>query len=140
MYVLDTNTLIYFFKGIGSVSSFLLNTPPNRIGIPTVVLYELEVGIAKSVSPEKRISQLAALTSIVNILPFGIDEVRYAALLKAIIGIQPNRFLFDHIDELPAFFPHILPLFHRIYEDIRGTGNVSKFQASGRFSKGIEES
>jgi tRNA(fMet)-specific endonuclease VapC len=82
MYVLDTNTLIYFFKGIGSVSSFLLNTPPNRIGIPTVVLYELEVGIAKSVSPEKRISQLAALTSIVNILPFGIDEVRYAATIR----------------------------------------------------------
>ncbi len=82
MYVLDTNTLIYFFKGTGSVPRFLLNTPPNRIGIPTVVLYELEVGIAKSVSPEKRISQLAALTSIVNILPFGIDEVRRAAAIR----------------------------------------------------------
>ena len=83
MYVLDTNTLIYFFKGIGKVSNFLLKTPPNSIGIPTVVLYELEVGIAKSVSPEKRISQLAALTSIVNILPFGIDEVRCAATIRA---------------------------------------------------------
>lgn len=83
MYVLDTNTLIYFFKGAGNVSSFLLKTPPSSIGIPTVVLYELEVGIAKSVSPEKRISQLAALTSIVNILPFGIDEVRCAAAIRA---------------------------------------------------------
>ena len=83
MYVLDTNTLIYFFKGIGSVSSFLLNTPPKSIGIPTIVLYELEVGIAKSVSPENRIGQLAALTSIVNILPFGIDEVRCAAKIRA---------------------------------------------------------
>ena len=83
MYVLDTNTLIYFFKGIGSVSKFLLKTPPNSIGIPTVVLYELEVGIAKSVSPEKRIGQLEALTSIVNILPFCIDEVRCAASIRA---------------------------------------------------------
>ncbi len=83
MYVLDTNTLIYFFKGTGSVSRFLLNTPPNSIGIPTVVLYELEVGIAKSASPEKRISQLKALTSIVNILPFGIAEVRCAAAIRA---------------------------------------------------------
>ena len=80
---MSTNTLIYFFKGIGSVSRFLLKTPPNSIGIPTVVLYELEVGIAKSASPEKRISQLEALTSIVNILPFGIDEVRCAAAIRA---------------------------------------------------------
>ena len=83
MYVLDTNTFVYFFKGIGNVSRFLLKTPPNSIGIPTVVLYELEVGIAKSASPEKRISQLKALTSIVNILPFGIDEVRCAAAIRA---------------------------------------------------------
>ena len=83
MYVLDTNTFVYFFKGIGNVSRFLLKTPPSSIGIPTVVLYELHVGIAKSVSPEKRIGQVEALTSIVNILPFGIDEVRCAAAIRA---------------------------------------------------------
>ena len=83
MYVLDTNTLIYFFKGIGKVSRFLLKTPPSSIGIPTVVLYELEVGIAKSISPKKRIGQLEALTSVVNILPFGIDEVRCSAAIRA---------------------------------------------------------
>ncbi len=83
MYILDTNTLIYFFKGVGNVSDTLLKTPPNLIGIPTIVLFELEVGIAKSVSPEKRINQLAALTSIVNILTFGIDEVRCAANIRA---------------------------------------------------------
>lgn len=83
MYILDTNTLIYFFKGVGNVSDTLLKKPPNRIGIPTIVIFELEVGIAKSVSPEKRINQLAALTSIVNILPFGIGEVRCAANIRA---------------------------------------------------------
>lgn len=35
MYVLDTNTLIYFFKGIDQISHRLLNTSPKDIGIPT---------------------------------------------------------------------------------------------------------
>lgn len=83
MYVLDTNTLIYYFKGMGTVSSSLLKNPPSSIGIPTVVLYELEVGIAKSIQPEKRISQLQALTSIVNVLPFGMKEAKYAAGIRA---------------------------------------------------------
>ena len=83
MYILDTNTLIYFFKGMGNISSSLLKNPPNNISIPTIVLYELEVGIAKSAHPEKRIIQLRSLTSIVTILPFGIDEVRCAATIRA---------------------------------------------------------
>ncbi len=53
MYVLDTNTLIYFFKGLGEVPRKLLATPPNEIAIPAIVLYELEYGIAKSGSPKK---------------------------------------------------------------------------------------
>lgn len=83
MYVLDTNTLIYFFKGLGNVYTVLLKEAPNNIGIPTIVLYELEVGIAKSNSADKRIAQLEALTSIVNILPFGMNDVRFAAAIRA---------------------------------------------------------
>ena len=45
-YVLDTNTLIYFFKGMGGVAAKLLQQQPADIGIPAVVLFELEVGIA----------------------------------------------------------------------------------------------
>ena len=37
-YVLDTNTLIYFFKGEGRVAQHLLAIPPSEIGIPAVVL------------------------------------------------------------------------------------------------------
>ena len=47
-YVLDTNILIYFFKGVGNVSERLLSTPPSDIGLPAIVLFELEVGIRKS--------------------------------------------------------------------------------------------
>jgi len=83
MYILDTNTLIYFFKGIGNVATRLLRKAPKSIGIPTIVLFELEVGISKSTSPKKRRMQLETLTSSVNILPFGLDEVRSAAAIRA---------------------------------------------------------
>ena len=57
MFLLDTNTLIYFFKGIGNVSKNLLSKSPKDIGIPSIVIFELEVGIAKSKSPRKRIQK-----------------------------------------------------------------------------------
>ncbi len=79
MYVLDTNTLIYFFKGLGVVSKRLLAVPPKQICIPSIVLYELEVGIARSKSPRKRRKQLEDFTSLVKILPFGTEEARSAA-------------------------------------------------------------
>ena len=41
-YVLDTNTLIYFFKGLGDVSKHMLAQSPGELAIPTVVLFELE--------------------------------------------------------------------------------------------------
>ena len=82
-YVLDTNTLIYFFKGIGNVKKRLLFLPPNEIGVPTIVLFELEVGIAKSSSPRKRISQLKDFTDLVSVIPFGIAEAKAAAQIRA---------------------------------------------------------
>ena len=83
MWVLDTNTLIYFFKGEGRVAEALFARRPADIGIPAIVLYELQVGIAKSSSPEKRTEQLAELTSVVQVLPFHQQEARAAADVRA---------------------------------------------------------
>jgi tRNA(fMet)-specific endonuclease VapC len=82
MYVLDTNTLIYFFKGLGGVSNRVLAVPPKQISIPSIVLYELEVGIARSSSPKKRRKQLEDFTSLVKVLPFGTEEARSAASIR----------------------------------------------------------
>jgi len=82
MFVLDTNTLIYFFKGIGKVEQNLLSKSPKEIGISTIVLFELEVGIGKSKSPYKRIQQLNDLISVVYVLPFGMKESKSAALIR----------------------------------------------------------
>lgn len=76
MWVLDTNTLIYFFRGEGEVAKEILARSPGDIGIPSIVLFELAVGIAKSTSPHKRLRQLEQLTSVVRTLPFGAAEAR----------------------------------------------------------------
>lgn len=83
MYVLDTNTVAYFFRGEGGVAERLLGTPPGEIGIPTVVLYELEVGVEKSASPRRRRAQLTRFVQVVEMLPFGPDEARTAARIRA---------------------------------------------------------
>lgn len=82
MWVLDTNTVIYFFKGEGRVAKVLLEHSPQDIAIPALVLFELETGIAKSNSPDKRRQQLAELTSVVRILPFGQREASAAASVR----------------------------------------------------------
>jgi predicted nucleic acid-binding protein len=39
-----------FFKGMGNVASRLFSLPSHEIALPALVLYELQVGIAKSSS------------------------------------------------------------------------------------------
>lgn len=67
---------------MGSVAEKLLATPPKDIGVPAVVIYELEYGIAKSTSPQKRTRQLAELCSLVEILPFGQQQAKMAANIR----------------------------------------------------------
>jgi tRNA(fMet)-specific endonuclease VapC len=83
MYVLDTNTLIYYFKGQGQIAKNLANVSPQEIGISTIVLFELQVGIAKSTSPAKRTQQLQQLLSRVNVVPFDRDSAVAAAAIRA---------------------------------------------------------
>ncbi len=83
MYVLDTNTLIYYFKGQGQVAQNLVNVSPMDIYISTIVLFELQVGIAKSSTPGKRTQQLQQLLSRVNLVPFERDAAIAAARIRA---------------------------------------------------------
>ena len=85
MFILDTNTLIYFFKGLGNVADNLLAVSPKDIGIPAVVLYELEYGIAKSSSPKKRTKQLEELCALVEVLTFGNKEAKTSATIRAVL-------------------------------------------------------
>lgn len=82
MYIIDTNTLIYFFKGMGGVPNKFLSISPKEIAIPSIVIYELEYGIAKSNSPKKRQAQLKEICSLVNILSFGEKEAFSSASIR----------------------------------------------------------
>ena len=82
MFVLDTNTLIYFFKGQGRVAENLWQQLPQDIGIPTIVLLELHVGIGKSSAPGKRLGQLNEMLSVINVLPFNQAEANIAAQIR----------------------------------------------------------
>ncbi len=73
----------YYFKGVGQVAQNFLRKSPKEIGIPTIVLFELEVGIVKSQSPQKRIKQLQEMTSLVNIIPLGSKEAKVSASIRA---------------------------------------------------------
>lgn len=83
MYLLDTNTVIYFFKAIGDVADRLLSHSPQQIGLPVVVVYELETGIAKSTQPDKRRTQLDDLLNSITFFPFDLIEAKTAAVLLA---------------------------------------------------------
>ena len=85
MYALDTNSVVYFFKGMGRVAERLLSTPPGEIALPAVVLYELELGIARSSSPERRQAQLEELVRRIDLLPFGAAEARTTARIRAVL-------------------------------------------------------
>lgn len=82
IYVLDTNTLVYFFKGQGSVAATLLDTPPVQVAVPSVVVYELETGIRKSTQPEKRTRQLGALLDAARVLSFDRSCASEAARIR----------------------------------------------------------
>ena len=83
MYLLDTNILIYFFKGVGNVASKLLSISPKEISISSITLFEIELGIAKSNSPEKRMKQLQDLCSVIEVIPFAEKESKVSATLRA---------------------------------------------------------
>lgn len=82
MYVLDTNTVIYFFKGMGRVAEKLLQTPPAQISLPAIVIYELQVGAEKSKAAESRLSALQKFANTVTILPFAENQAIASAGIR----------------------------------------------------------
>ena len=83
MYLLDTNTLIYFFKGQGNVSARLFTVSRGELGLSAIVLYELKTGIAKSRNAVKRRGQLDTFVEAVEFFPFGKAEAAAAAGIRS---------------------------------------------------------
>ncbi len=70
IYALDSNVIIHAMKGMGRVADRLTRTSPAEIGIPSVVLYELEFAALRSPDPPRRQRDLERLIGAISILPF----------------------------------------------------------------------
>ncbi len=76
-YILDTNTIIYFIKGMyPSLDRRFKNTPAQTVFIPSIVAAEIEYGARKSRDYEKTVAAYHKFFEAFRIVPF--DEAMSA--------------------------------------------------------------
>jgi tRNA(fMet)-specific endonuclease VapC len=83
MYLLDTSTVIYSFKGMGRVKERLLETERRLVAIPAITLFELETGVAKAPESVRLRSQLDTFVKAIRVEPFDEPTARVAARIRA---------------------------------------------------------
>lgn len=82
MYVLDTNTVLDYFRGKGNVAVRLLAVPPGEVALPAIVAYEVWVGVLGSQNAARRVAQFEQFLATVTILPFDSGVARRAASIR----------------------------------------------------------
>jgi tRNA(fMet)-specific endonuclease VapC len=82
MYVLDTNTVAYFFRAEGRIAARLLDTPPSEVAVPAVAAYELRYGLARLGNAARRVEQLEQFLASVRVLAFDDAVARVAAGIR----------------------------------------------------------
>lgn len=85
IYLLDTNTISYAFRGEGGVAARLLEKSPPLVGIPAPVLYEARAGILRLADGARRDSLTAALDrliAVVTVAPFDAVAAEAAAIIR----------------------------------------------------------
>jgi tRNA(fMet)-specific endonuclease VapC len=81
-FVLDTNTVIDYFKGRGRVAERLLAVAPREIGLPAIAAYEVWIGVLGSQHAKRRESQYEQFLAVIEIVPFDSAVSRRAAELR----------------------------------------------------------
>jgi tRNA(fMet)-specific endonuclease VapC len=82
MFVLDTNTVVDYFKGRGKVAERLLAVPPREVALPAIVAYELWVGVLGSQNTQRRQSQYEQFLSVIEVIPCDAAISRQAAEVR----------------------------------------------------------
>ena len=82
MHLLDTNTLIYFFRRQGQVARYFSQTESRDVYIPSIALFELEHGILRSTKPALQRQGLDEVLQIFKVLDFDYHCAQSAALIK----------------------------------------------------------
>ena len=81
MYLLDTNTLSYYFRGEGEVAKRLLATPPQEIAISSITLFELEYGLRRRPG-HKHSAQLQGFVSLISVISLDAASAKAAADIR----------------------------------------------------------
>lgn len=100
MYLLDTNTLIYFFKQQGQVATHLKSMAASQIALPSVVLFELEYGLLRSSKPDIQRRGIATALSAYRVLSLDYASARAAASVK--FALETAGTPIGHCDQLIA--------------------------------------
>lgn len=82
MFLLDTNTVLDYFRGKGKVGARLLAVPPSEIALPAVTAYEVWVGVLGSQNATRRQIEYERFLALVDVLPFDAVASRRAAQLR----------------------------------------------------------
>ena len=81
-FVLDTNTVIDFFRGKGKVAQRLLAVAPKDVSLPAVAAYEVWVGVLRSQNAKRREVQYGHFLASIEVVPFDSVIGRCAAELR----------------------------------------------------------
>ena len=82
MYLLDTDTLIYFFKQQGHVAAHLRQVQASQIALPSVVVFELEYGLLRSTKPQAQQKGMDAVRAAYRVLSLDAKSATSAAWVK----------------------------------------------------------
>lgn len=83
MYLLDTNTCIYFLKNsFPALTQRLLSTDPGELFVSSITVFELAYGAEKSKWGEKTRQKLAMFLAPFTILPFDSEDAMVAGRIR----------------------------------------------------------
>lgn len=83
MYLLDTNTCIYFLKNsFPTLTQKLLDTDPSELFISSITVFELAYGAEKSKWGEKTRQKLAMFLAPFTILSFDSEDAMVAGRIR----------------------------------------------------------
>lgn len=87
-YLLDTDTLVYFYKRTGNCSQHLESLPDQDIAISTINLFELEFGLAKSSNPFPLRAFIRELSRRYNVVDFDTAASQRAGEIRAYLQLK----------------------------------------------------
>jgi tRNA(fMet)-specific endonuclease VapC len=87
-FLLDSNTLIYFFKDAGAVRAHFRQHEDADIKLCTPVLWELMTGTYKVKDASSQKARLAAVQDRFETLPFDLSAAQHAATTRAHLEAQ----------------------------------------------------